>query len=120
MSDQGEKIVNLAREMLHRERNVRNMQFGTTTLTCGTLAATTAISLVIAMGSCVYQSQNQPINKYQRVEIEALMTYVAEANKTDVSKLRQEFAKNFGVTHVDQITIREMDDVRRYFHQKLP
>ncbi|MDR3423776.1 MAG: hypothetical protein P4M13_01675 [Alphaproteobacteria bacterium] len=122
MNDQGENIVFLARELLDAGIPEQNSQKKSicVTMTLKTLCFTTF--LAAAGGSLmttVVREQHRPLNRYERVELQALLFYASRLKGINEEILRMDVEKQVGVTHFDDLTADELPVARRYLQEKV-
>jgi hypothetical protein len=121
MEDQGEKIIFLARELLNADVHELPVKKKTVsiTMTFRTLCFTT---LLAAAGggiiSTVAQEHIRPLNRYEKVELQALVFYAARLKGIQEDIVRQEVGKQVGVSHFDDITAKEFPTARRYLQEQ--
>lgn len=121
MEDKGEKIVFLARELLEAQALEIPLKKKTmnVTLTLKTLCFTTF--LAAASGSVIstyVHEQNRPINKYEKIELRALIFYAAKLRNISEDILRQEVETRFDIGGIENITTKEFPEVRRFLQEK--
>ncbi len=118
MEDRGEKIVTLARAILHNPANAREKEHGKYSLK--TLLLVTILSAAGAAAVSVYAAEYfRPLNHYERTELLALIHYAAQVHHIDRTALQTDFFKNFGISSFDEMTRAQMDAARSYLQKGL-
>ena len=114
MSDHGEKIVNLAREMLRSDFPLGGMETTELKKAQVSLKALCLTAFLAAFGGVAFthcfDEDYRPANHYERVELDALLFYAARVKTLDEDRLRQEVRDRLGLPSFDDITA---DDYRR-------
>jgi hypothetical protein len=121
MSDQGEKIVFLAREILEAGAQPASFNRRTTRVTMSfkTLCLTTF--LAAAGGGLVtnFTHENaRPLNRYEKTEIQALVFYAAKVKGLDEAVLRRDLEEKMGVSSLDELMAGEFPEVRRFLQER--
>ena len=121
MEDRGEKIVFLARELLESsaiEAPVTKKTM-TVTMTFRTLCFTT---LLAAAGgnliSTYVHEHSRPLNRYEKIELQALVFYAAKTKALDEDLLRREVEQKVGIASFDDLTAKDFPVARRYLQEK--
>jgi len=122
MEDTGEKIIFLAREILESNLPVEapvtkktiNVTMSFRTLCFTTLLAASGGYVV----STVVHEQVRPLNRYEQVELKALVFYTARLQGISEDILRREVEKKVGVDHFDNMTAKEFSTARRFLQEK--
>ena len=121
MDDHGEKIIFLARELLNegmprQEQQRKNMSVN---MTFKTLCFTTllAASGGGAVATAVH-SENRPLNRYEKTELQALLFYATRLKGINEEILREEVEKQTGVARLDDLTAGDFPAARRYLQEK--
>lgn len=121
MSDRGEKIVNLAREMLRAEQTPNAAEMSEKI--SAPFRAFCIATIVAALGSaCVtnYFSENRrPISRYERVELEALVFYAARIKGMNEDVLRQEVENRVGINDFGDFSVRDYRSAKNYLQSKI-
>ena len=121
MDDQGEKIVFLAREILNEglPQQTRLKKIVGVDMTFKTLCFTTMLAAAggAAVDTAVH-SESRPLNRYERVELQALLFYTARLKGINEEILRKEIEKESGVTCLDDLTAEDFPSARRYLQEK--
>ena len=122
MEDQGEKIVFLARalfdagvpaEIPARKKTIR------VTMTFRTLCFTTILAATGGgMASTLVQEHIRPMNRYEKVELQALLFYAAKIKGINEEMLRHEVERQVGIDGFDSMTAKEFSTARRYLQEK--
>lgn len=131
MSDRGAKIVHLAQELLRdgtagnipENKQPSDLSPDSIREKSEAIKAACLAALIAALGSAgvthAVDEMKRPINRYERVEIEALVFYAARQlgrNETDV---RNEIQKNLSVGSVQDFTADDYRRVRDYLWTRL-
>ncbi|MDD3183069.1 MAG: hypothetical protein PHD48_09745 [Alphaproteobacteria bacterium] len=127
MSDQGEKIIHLAREMLRENHEmVPHAKFGNcppTTKHAVTLKIAAITAIISAFGGASLASlvdeMRRPINRYEQVEIEALIFYAARQNALTKDAVKNETEKALALTSILDINAMDYRRVRDYLREKI-
>ncbi len=122
MEDTGEKIIFLARELLESNATVEAPVLKKTinvTMSFKTLCSTTLLAAAggSVVSTCVHE-QVRPLNRYEKVELQALVFYAARLQGVSENILRQEVEKKVGINHFDNMTAKEFSTARRYLQEK--
>jgi hypothetical protein len=121
MEDRGEKIIFLAREILESNAFETPVKKKTTTVTMTfrTLCFTTLLAAATGnLVSTIVHEHSRPLNKYEKVELEALMFYATKIKGLNEEILRTEIEKKAGVDRFDAMTAKEFPAARRYLQEK--
>ncbi|MDD4616607.1 MAG: hypothetical protein PHW76_05770 [Alphaproteobacteria bacterium] len=120
MEDKGEKIVFLARELLEAGAEPPVTKKTTTiTMTLKTLCITTFLAAATGnVLSMLVQEQIRPLNKYEKIELEALVFYAAKIKNISEDLLREEVEKQVHVDSFDDISSREFSAARLFLQKK--
>lgn len=125
MSDQGDKIIHLAREVLKNgclgsepamsdERPEGRML---------TVKATALAALLAAAGSAslthLVEEARRPISRYERVEIEALVFYTSRQMAISEDTLRHEIRSFLSLNSLADITVHDYKRVRNYLWERI-
>jgi len=124
MNDRGEKIVRLAREMLEEEfpRHERPAKpdTGKKQISLKTMLLTLILT---AFGSGtathIFDEMRRPINRYERVELEALLFYLARETARDEDTVRREIAELYFPSGLDNISVRDFLRARSHMLAQL-
>jgi hypothetical protein len=121
MEDKGEKIIFLARELL--EANVPEVSVTkktmTVTMTFKTLCFTTLLAAASGnLLSTLVHEHCRPLNKYEKVELQALLFYATKIKGINEEILLTGVEKQVGVDRFDDITAKEFPAARRYLQEK--
>jgi len=121
MDDQGEKIVFLAREMLgagvpdiEAKKKTANVSMTFRTLCFTTLLAAAGGGAVTAY----MHEAERPLNRYEKIEIQALVFYTAKLKGIDEDNLRREVEQQVGIDRIDDMTAAEFPAARKYLQEK--
>ena len=121
MDDHGEKIVFLARELLNAglpenqpAKKALNVTMTFKTLCFATTLAATGGGLV----SSFAQASSQPLSRYEKAEIRALVYYAVNHKGIDEAALLYEVEQKIGIHDLDDVTSGEFPALRRYLQEK--
>ncbi len=122
MDDQGKNIVFLARVNLDAgvptEIPVRKKTISVT-MTFRTLCFTTILAATGGgMASTLVQEHIRPLNRYEKVELQALIFYAAKIKGINEEMLRHEVEQQVGVDGFDTMTAKEFPMARRFLQEK--
>jgi hypothetical protein len=121
MEDKGEKIIFLARELLESrepEEPIAKKTIGIT-MSFKTLCFTTF--LAAASGNLIstyVHEQSRPLNKYERIELQALIFYTAKLKNISEEILRAEVERQVQVERFEDLTAKDFQTARRYLQEK--
>ena len=121
MGDQREKIVFLARELLNASipESPSNKKALNVTMTFKSLCfATTLAAVGGGLVSALALEKNQPISRYEKIEIRALIYYALKVKGIDENALRHEVGQKIGIEDLDDLTVSEFPAVRRYLQER--
>lgn len=127
MNDRGEKIVSLAREILSEQQNgVARPPFcgrptGNEKNSALKAAAVAAFLTAIGTSAAVYflDEMRRPINRYERVELDALVFYAAREARTDEAVLREKIRDILSLPSLQNMTTTDYVRVRKYLWDEL-
>ncbi len=121
MDDRGEKIVFLARAMLEAEPPAGTVEkkpvYLTVTFKVLCLLATLAMGGGALAAGFSYKPA-QPLDRYQKLEVRALLFYVAQHKGLDEEALREEVEQTARVDDLDDLTRDSLPVVQRYLQEK--
>jgi hypothetical protein len=121
MEDRGEKIVELARAILcsgDLDLTPRPHQFKTISVRTVCLAA--FLSAFCGGSVMAYWNENhRPLDRYERVELEALVAYAAQQNRTSPDSIRYETQNAFVFSSFDDLTAADYEKVRDYLRDRI-
>ncbi len=119
MNDRGEKIINLAREMLRADIVLEAKSPAKPAISFKMLCLTMALT---AFGSSAVTEwigeSRRPINRYEKTELNALVFYAARLKGTPEEDIRRDIEERLGVTSFDDLTERDFPLARRYLQKK--
>ena len=121
MNDRGEKIINLAREMLRSEQIPDAAEAPRTSISFRVLCFATILAAL--GGSTVTQLINEgrrPITRYEKVELDALIFYAARVKGLNEDALRQDVENRTGVNDFGDLTERDYRIAKNYLQTKMP
>jgi hypothetical protein len=116
MNDRGEKIVTLARELLRSDMPAPpEPSPSSITLSFKALCFATILTAFGSSALTMYAGETRrPLNRYERVELNALFAYTAHSRSIDEASLRHEVQEKLGVSNLDDITEFDFTIARRY------
>ena len=124
MSEQADKIIRLAREML-RDNN-DNVTFrddgkAVKRLTGIKVAAFTALLAAFGSASLTHMidEMRRPINRYERVEIEALIFYAAREQARSIHDIQNEIEQDLALSSINGISAADYRRIRDYLRKKI-
>jgi len=119
MDDRGDKIINLAREMLRSdvvvdfpERGEKPVISFKVLCFATVLAALGSSALTEATGEA-----HRPINRYEKTELKALVFYAARLKGFNEDELRHEVEQKLG-TSIDEMTAGDFREARDFLQRK--
>jgi hypothetical protein len=121
MTDQGENIVFLAREILNAGQAeptapAKKLHI---TMTFKTLCLTTMLA---ATGGGVIttwtQANERRLTRYEQTEIDALIFYATKVKGLDEATLRRDMAQKVGITGLDDLTSGEFPAARQFLQEQ--
>lgn len=123
MDDRGEKIVSLARAVLH-SGCANNDDFPShvqkRAIPLKTLYLTALLTAVGSSAVTTWANENhRPISHYEMVEIDALVFYTARQNMRDEESIRQEVKADLNIPDLKTLTVREYLNVRDYLRDRI-
>jgi hypothetical protein len=118
MIDRGEKIVRLAHELLETTPDIKAAETSPNEHAPITLKTLCLAALLAAFGSCglthLFDEARRPINRYERVELDALLYYATHVQAADESRLRQELRHKLAVVSFDNLNVFDYRRTRDY------
>ena len=121
MNDRGEKIINLAREMLRAERWPEAREPDPCPSLSFRVLCITAILAALG-GSTITQlidEGRRPITRTEKVELDALVFYAAHVKGLNEDNLRQDVESHAGVSNFADLTERDYRLARNYLQDKI-
>ena len=121
MSDQGEKIVFLARELLNAGFADQAAQARKLDVTLSFKALCLTTLLAAAGGGFVTawtHAGAHPLTRYEKTEIDALIFYAVKMNGVNEDELRRAVAQKTGVARVEDLTSDEFAAARRFLQEQ--
>jgi hypothetical protein len=121
MNDRGEKIVSLAREMLRAEELGHSHEQAAKTPVSFKVLCFTAMLAALG-GSAVTGLANEarrPLNRYEKVELDALVFYAARLKGLDENTVRQDIEARVGVGDFDDFTERDYRAAKDYLRGEI-
>ncbi|MDD3289016.1 MAG: hypothetical protein PHX43_08485 [Alphaproteobacteria bacterium] len=121
MDDRGEKIVSLARTMLHSgyEETIdssahnKNATFKAFCLTA--IIAAFGSSAMTSWASEIYR----PITYYEKIELDALLFYAARQNPKNEIRLKEELKAKLELHSPDEMTANDYMRARAWLHSMI-
>lgn len=121
MNDRGEKIINLAREMLRTDMTLEPEAAPVVKSGVSFKVLCLATILTAIGGSAVTHIANEarrPINRYEKIELKALIFYAAKLKSLDEASLRRDVEQQLGLASFDDMNVYEYQIARRYLQDK--
>ena len=121
MNDRGEKIVFMAQEIL--KQGIPDItppkKHAALTMSFKTLCLATILAAVGGgVVTNVVRSGERPLNRYERVEIQALIFYASKVKGINEDDLRRDVEKQTGVFRLEDMTAEDFPVARRYLQEK--
>lgn len=122
MSDQGEKIVFLAREILNAgvaTPVAAPVKKGHITMSLKTLCLTTV--LAAGVGATVVHlvhANDKPLSHYEKTELDALIFYAAKTKSLSETELRHAAAAKAGVRDLGDLTAANFASTRQFLQEQ--
>jgi hypothetical protein len=120
MNDRGEKIINLAREMLRSDVVFEpEIQEPKTAISFKILCLATVLTAVSSYVVTEWSEQNhRPINRYEKTELNALVFYAARLKGVSEDSLRSEVENKLGINSFDDLNAQDFQMARRFLQEK--
>lgn len=125
MQDRGEKIVNLAREMLQQSNGVNELPL-VANHGGGSHHSWKAIALVGMLATAGtgtsaswLAEQRRPINHYEKVELMALIHFTAKKSQTADEVLGEDIFSNFGIVRLDDLTYGQFPEAKKFLQNRI-
>lgn len=124
MTDRGEKIVKLAREIMRSApmaATPANIEAPSPAIPIKAICM--AAFLAAFGGSAVtawIDAQRRPITHYERVELKALLLYAAQNNAHDETSLRHVMQQQLALANLDDLSFADYVRVRDYLRGNIP
>ncbi|MGB4101635.1 MAG: hypothetical protein WBK91_07000 [Alphaproteobacteria bacterium] len=118
MEDRGEKIVTLARAILHNPGQTADVERGYYSLKTVLLAAALSAAGASVSTGCMVE-YFRPLNRYEKVELLALIQYAAQIRHIKRDTIQADFFKDFGIRSLDELTLARMQAARVYLQKEL-
>jgi len=123
MNDRGEKIVNLAREVLCSEFDHEAPNLTTPNKSSFSLKTVCFVALLAGFGgggiAHLLEETHRPANRYERVEIDALIFYAAREKALNEAQLRAEIQDDLALSSLDAMTVEDYKNARTLLWTKL-
>lgn len=127
MGDHQEKIVALASELL-RERNLcavpripsakQTAKEKSFALKAACMAALISASGAF-LGTSFYHEMSRPINRYERVEIEALLFYTSRETRINQKEIKKQMQKALDLPSLQDLSAMDHRRIRDYLWTRL-
>ena len=121
MDDRGEKIVNLARVMLHSDAVNTNLEPGHRFTPEATIKALCFTAMLAAIGGGAVTSwineAHRPINHYEKVELDALFFYAARQRAESERHLRHDLQAQLDLSNLDNLSLQDFNRARDCLRQ---
>ena len=119
MSDQGQKIVFLAQELLKTgvPDHADYKKPPSITMTFKTLCLT-ALAADGSLVTSLMHEEDRRLNRYEKMEIDALLFYVSKMKGIDEENLRHDVEKQTGIISLDDLTANQFPAIRLYLQEK--
>ena len=121
MDQRDDKIVWLAQAMMRSSAGAAQGQKAaprTYPMTVPMLAATALLSAAGGGAAAAAITElNRPINRFEQVEIEALVFYVARQKQQTEQAVRSSLRQTFGMAETDHLNVGEFQRVRNYLRR---
>ncbi len=122
MYDRGDKIVNLAREILRTDGVIEAAPEKNTTRLTLTFKTLCLATVLTAIGSSAVTGwiveARRPLNHYEKTELDALVFYAAHQKNLNEDDLRHEVLEKLNATNFDALTERDFVIARNYLQNK--
>jgi hypothetical protein len=124
MEDRGEKIITLAREMLRSDMDFEPQAETATAPTRPNVSfkMLCLATMLTAVGSSAVTSivtdTRRPINRYEKVELNALVFYVARLKGVNEDTVRAEVQDKLGIGSFDDLTELEFGAARSMLQRR--
>lgn len=126
MSDQGDKIIHLAREMLRGNQNSEQAVQPSSIIEdrhTSSIKAAALTALIAAFGSAslthLIDEMRRPMNRYERIEIEALMFYAARQNASTEKAIQHDIEQDLSLSATNDLNALDYRRVRDYLREKI-
>jgi len=126
MSDQGEKIIHLAREVLRSGRLAEitdSQPDHKAESKMLSIKATALAALIAAFGGAslthIVEETRRPINRYERVEIDALLFYASRQASLPEESLRKDMQTNLALTSMNDLSAFDYKRIREYLWARI-
>jgi len=120
MDDRGDKIINLAREMLRADVVMEAVEPSPkTTVSFKVLCLATMLTALGSSAVTEWASEaRRPINRYEKTELKALVFYAARLNGVTEDMVWQGVEDRLGIVSFDDLTEQDFTIARRYLQDK--
>ncbi len=123
MNDRGEKIVNLAREMLRSEFSFEAPKTTSPNTLASSVKAVCLAAFLAAFGTLAVthtiHEARRPLNRYERVELDALLFYASRMKSLNEPDLKQDMLSRLARSDMDDLTRADFDKARDYLQGRL-
>jgi hypothetical protein len=115
MDDRGEKIVNLAREILHATPEEVSPSHSGTPVSFTKMCLIACIAALAGSGVTAWATETQrPLNAYEKTELEALIAYDARIRNENEQSLKHDLESRLNVASLDDMAKTDFLTARRY------
>lgn len=124
MQDRGVTIVKLAEELLHHHA-VGSTPISHRTPSRAKTPATLCLAAMLfsaASGSAITYALGEsfrPINRYEKVELDALIFYASRVKSLNEADLRRDLQDRFDLLSLDDMTAEDYRKARDYLREKV-
>ena len=123
MQDRGDKIVNLARAMLRSDFSNDLIAANSSKSNELPIKAICVTALLAALGGSAVTSwaneAHRPLNRYEQVELQALVYYTAKQTSADEMAIKQQLEQELGVPTIENMTAQDFTRARDYLRSKI-
>ncbi|MFA6279727.1 MAG: hypothetical protein WC612_02910 [Bdellovibrionales bacterium] len=127
MSDDSDNIIYLAHEMLRQTATQETASYkeveNETSARKKTMKAVCVAAVTAAIGSAALTSyigeSHNPITRYERVELDALVFYAARQEKINERILRQELQDVFELPSLQDLSKKDYRRIRNYLWRRI-
>lgn len=123
MNDRGEKIISLAREMLRNEFPVNTPEGSGTKKTHVSFKALylTVFLTAFTSGALIHtmDEYQRPVNRQERIELDALLFYTARITSIDEEAVRRELMDRFSLPALRNMSVYDYRRAKAYLLAQL-
>ncbi len=110
--DRSDKIVTLARSIIQQQPPSSQTYSLKTMALVALLSAATAGS-----GSLLAAEHYRPLNRYEKTELRALISYAAKQGLADSASIEQALFVQFDIQSLDELTAAQMQAARQFLQK---